>query len=398
MQRSLLATLPLLLATAASQAAQCGAFPQLEVTTLPGQCAAVLATGFKFPRGVQPMANGDIYVVDMGNWEPRRGTLWRLRPAAQGYARTALFQRLDRPNGITAGPDGWLYVGVVGGIFRFDPANPQASRQDVIGGASGVTPLPGKGRHLLTSMRFDRSGDLYVNIGSASDHCESPEGKAPDTGKPCAEAEGNEALGSIRKYSLRWPGGSVRTWETYARGLRNSMAMAVHPASNALWQADNARDAIQAAMPGLKNDNDLPHDELNLVERGRHYGWPYCFDQNRASPEYPKADCRPYNAPDRLLPAHAAPLGMLFYTGALLPQNSLVISYHGYRQHGHRVVALMPDKGGAPLGKSIDVISDWGPKPQQEMGAPVDIKQGADGSLYIVEDRSKRLIRLQQAR
>lgn len=398
----LAASLPLLLwlpLSAAHAAGTCGNFKRLAVTTPAGFCAAVLANGFKFPRGIQPLPGGALVVVDMRSWEPKQGRVWLLKPGAAGqYEHVLLLKGLDRPNGIVAGPDGLLYLGLVGRIVRFDVNNPETTLTDVIGGKSGVAPLPGLGRHLLTTMRFDARGDLYVNVGSASDHCETADGKAPLAGKPCAEAEGPNALGAIRKYTMQWPAATVKGWEVYASGLRNSMALAVHPVSGALWQADNARDFIQAAMPGLANDNDLPHDELNLVQRGVHYGWPYCYDANRASPEYPGADCKPYRAPTRLLPAHAAPLGMTFYTGSRFPAlytNSLIVGYHGYRAHGHRLVALLPDAKGAPLGKSVDLIKGWGSKPGQGMGAPVDVKQGPDGNIYLVEDRTGRVVRLQ---
>ncbi|MRW92930.1 glucose dehydrogenase [Duganella sp. FT80W] len=386
----------LLAAWLQAQAADtCGGFPRLDVSTPGGFCAAVLADGFKFPRGIQPLPNGDLVVVDMRNWEPNRGSVWLLKAAAGNYERIRLLSGLDRPNGIVQGPDGLLYLGLVGRVIRFDPRHPGAV-EDVIGGDSGVARLPGLGRHLLTTMRFDAQGNLFVNVGSASDHCEDQDGKAPPPSQRCAEAEGPQALGVIRKYTMAQ--GKVVSWENYATGLRNSQALAIHPVTGAMWEADNARDFIQAAMPGLANDNDLPHDELNLIRRGANYGWPYCYDDNRASPEYPQADCKPYAAPARLLPAHAAPLGMTFYTGSAYPaayKNSLIIGFHGYRDHGHRLVAILPDRNGAPLGKMYELIGDWGPKHKQPMGAPVDIKQGPDGNIYLVEDRTGRVVRLQ---
>ncbi len=90
---------------------------------------------------------------------------------------------------------------------------------------------------------------------------------------------------------------------------------------------------------------------------------------------------------------------MLFYTGKAFPpqyQRSLIVGLHGYRQHGHRIVALMPDKAGAPLGKMVDLVSGWRTGPHST-GAPVDVRQGADGFLYIADDRNGMLLRLQYA-
>lgn len=386
------ATLP------AGAAETCGGLPRLAATTPPGFCVAVLAEGLKFPRGVLPLPNGDILVADMGNWEPNQGSLWRLTKTATGYDKTQVMKKLDRPNGIVQGPDGLVYVGVIHRVFRFDPRNPEGTLMDVIGGASKVAPLPGEGRHLLTTMRFGPDNNLYVNIGSRTDHCESADGKAPDAAKSCLEAEGKEPLGAIRAYEMTWPAGAIKSWRTYASGLRNSMALAFHPASGKLWQAENSRDAINAAMPQLKNDNDLPHDELNLIEAGQRYGWPYCYDNNLASPEYPGAKCAGYRAPLRLLPAHAAPLGMVFYTARRFPEqyrNSLIIGYHGYRAQGHRLVALLPDKAGQPLGKSVDLITGWVRKGKQGPGAPVDVKLGPDGFIYMADDHNGTVLRLQ---
>lgn len=387
-----------LAAGSAGAADTCGGAPRLVVNTPPGFCAGIIGQGFKFARGVQPMADGSVLVVDLGGWQPDQGSLWRLKPGAAGFQKTLLMKKIDRPNGIVLGPDGLVYVGAIKRIFRFDPRDPEGTVKDVIGGNSGTPALPGIGRHPLTAMRFDAKGDLYVNVGSGSDHCEDKDGKAPDGGKPCAEASGPNALGVLRKYTMQWPAGTVKRWEVHATGLRNSMALALHPTTHALWQGENSRDAIQAAIKGLKNDNELPHDELNLIEPKGNYGWPYCYDNNVASPEYPKAACAAYRAPQRLLPAHAAPLGMTFYTGAMFPaqyKNSLIVGYHGYREHGHRLVALLPDANGAPLGKSIELISGWTARPKQSAGAPVDVKQGPDGAIYLVEDRSGRVVRLQ---
>jgi glucose/arabinose dehydrogenase len=77
---------------------------------------------------------------------------------------------------------------------------------------------------------------------------------------------------------------------------------------------------------------------------------------------------------------------------------ALIIAYHGYRKHGHRIVAFPADARGMPTGDSLDVVYGWDRQKSQPMGAPVDIKQAADGAFYITEDRNGTLLRLVQLR
>jgi len=188
----------------------------------------------------------------------------------------------------------------------------------------------------------------------------------------------------------------VTQWKTYASGLRNSMALAVHSDSGALLQGENSRDNIHRRMPGVENDEDLPHDELNLIEEGGRYGWPYCYDDGKASPEYSTADCSRYRMPLLLIAAHAAPLGMTYYFGNLLPESrgALIVGYHGYRAKGHRIVVFETDRGGLPSGKSSELVAGWDAVDGRPMGAPTDLKASADGALYVTEDRNGTVLRI----
>jgi glucose/arabinose dehydrogenase len=381
-------------AAPAGDRATCDGLPRLQVSTAPGFCLGLVASGMRAPRGLQVLGNGDIVVTDMGGWQAGRGRVWLIRNIAGRYEKAVLFDHLDRPSSVAVAPNGSVFVGMVKRVVRFDPSSPRPTLTDVIGGASLVPALPGSGRHLLPSLLFDPFGNLFVNVGSGSDHCEDEDGRMHGDVR-CVEREGSAARAMIRKYTLQWPAGTVQGWAVYARGLRNSMAMAFDR-TGSLWQGENGRDAINAAMPGLSNDDELPHDELNLVERAADYGWPYCYDENRSSPEYPKANCSVYRAPRRLLPAHAAPLGMTFYAGSAYPRaynGSLVITYHGYRKHGHRLVALLPDRSGAPFGKSVDLVLGSREK-GRGFGAPVGVSLGKDEKLYLTDDHDGIVARL----
>lgn len=371
-----LLSLAFLVGLSLASAQTCAGLPKLAVTTPNGFCVGIISRDLRFPRGLLPLPSGEILVVEMAGWNPNQGSLARLRKQGTRYQIQRLFSGLDRPNGIALGPDGLVYVGEVGRIFRFDPKAAQPRKEYIIGG------LPGNGRHPLTQMVFDRAGNLFVNVGSASDNCQQ------DRGKPaCAEAQRN---GLIRKYTFLWPQGSVRGWSIYATGLRNSMALAVHP-SGTLLQGENSRDAIQAADPRI-SDEAHPADELNVVLQGAHYGWPYCYENGKNAPEFPRYNCAQTRHPTLLLPAHAAPLGMTY----LNPQSEygpdwLVVGYHGYRKTGHRLVAFRVDGRGIPRGPPIELIANW-VFPDGKLGAPVDVKVGADGKIYITDDRNGMLL------
>ncbi len=68
------------------------------------------------------------------------------------------------------------------------------------------------------------------------------------------------------------------------------------------------------------------------------------------------------HAPTLLLPPHAAPLGMIVYDGPMFPvlKGQAVITFHGYRDQGHRLVALPIDAHGNPTGPLTDLIFKLG--------------------------------------
>lgn len=370
-------------------AGDCGGFPRVAVRTAPGSCVGLVAAHLGFARGVAVLG-GDVYVADMGGWRKAHGRVLRLGEGGHAAPQTVL-DGLDQPNALVPGPHGTLYVGVLGAVLAFDPraADPRAGLRVVVSG------LPVDGRHPLPALAPAPDGSLFVNVGSASDNCRQAGGAPPDPAQPCPETLESPPRGAILRVVPGAQPVDARGAEVYARGLRNSMALAVLP-SGALFAAANARDAIDQADPALA-DAELPHEPLLRVERGADYGWPYCYDDLRPSPEYPHFDCASRRAPERLLPAHAAPLGMLLYRGAALPDldGRLLVAYHGYRANGHRLVAVSLDAQGRPAGEPRDLVYGWdGGMPGHPRGAPVGLCEAPDGSVLITEDHNGTLLRL----
>jgi glucose/arabinose dehydrogenase len=408
----------------------CDGLPRLaNLKTPPGVCVGLAASGFTFARGVGELANGDLIVAEMGGWAKDRGGVWLLRRNAdKSYSKVKLNTTIDKPSGVAIGPDGLPYIGTPDAIYRFDPyaatlktdPSKKLPKTGPLGAVDAwkqpalklvVKNLPGDirpdgqsgARHPLKKMVFDNKDPwtLYVNVGSASDACEQGTSPPPNP-MPCPEAEGDSARGGIRKYVLDGPDHTATTFKTIAHGLRNSMALVVHPTSNLLVQGENSRDTINKYDQSLTaQEGDLPHEELNVIQDGAHYGWPYCIDNGMPNPEYRgHVDCSQYKNPAMILPGHVAPLGLAYYTGSMFPeayQGQLLVTFHGYREYGHRLVLVPVDANGAPGGGELkDVIRGWeksadGKDPQ---GAPVDVLVAKDGSLILTEDKNGTVLRV----
>lgn len=376
----------------------CDGLPRVNVKTPKGICVGLVSSGdsMVMPRSIMSYEN-EFFITDMGGWVANRGKVYRLKKVNDSYQLETALQPsgfpaskrylMDKPHGLALGKDGKIYVGAAGTIFRFDPkAQDLYKSVEVL-----IEGLPADGRHPLKSILFDAEGRLLVNIGSSTDNCQEEKGN-----KVCSEAEGNEGRGLIRRYSFNSKGNIDSHFEILARGLRNSVAMALHPETHEIFQGENSRDYIQKANPHLDDENE-PNEELNILQEGKNYGWPYCYDDKKVSPEFSNHSCEDTEKPFMLWPAHAAPLSMFFYTGNHLPSwyhHKLIVAFHGYRAKGHRIVAFDQDEHGRPTGSPLNLVYGWENQGQQAMGTPVSLTMASDGSIFLTEDKSKKILRI----
>jgi glucose/arabinose dehydrogenase len=374
----------------------CGPFPGVQATTVDGWCLGqVTATDakLKMPRtivGVGTATDPQFLVVDMGSWEPKQGKLLLLSVSANGKTSTLkeLLTGLDRPHGLRRGPDGLYYLGEASRISRFTWAAGQVIVLQTV-----VDKLPSEGRHPLKEFVFGSDKNLYINVGAATDRCTGSGSKVlvALNGVPqCSEMQGSQAQAAVYKAQMRWPAGQVESLMPFATGLRNSMALVAH-SSGAVLQAENNIDYPDEAFPA---------EEINLLKQGAHYGWPGCVENRKPLAGVAKSSCAKTTAPVMLVPAHAAPLHMqysntTFANNAGQSQQGLVVSFHGYRASGQRIVRYNVQADGTPIGKPLELIHHWqagananGAKP----GAPVGWAEDDKGNLWIADDRNHMIV------
>ena len=304
----------------------------------------------------------------------------------QGYRAERYAEGLAQPTALAFGPDGRLYVALLSGEIVVI-AGPGATPQNYISGLerplglvwrnadlyimsqgtlsvfpnSGV--MAGKRRDLLSNIPtagmqnnnlvLGADDWLYVGIGSLCDHCQ------PD----------NQISGQIRR--LR-PDGSG--WQTYATGLRNAFGLTVAP-DGTLWGTDNGREGLPSG---------LPPEELNRIVAGGDYGWPRCYG-NRI-PDLQSGgtaqNCAKTIPPVATFPAHASPVGLVFYTGdAFAPDDNgalfvgLAGSWDRSAGVGRRIMRVRLHRD-APA-----ETSDW----STGWGRPVGLINTPDGALLIAD-------------
>ena len=170
--------------------------------------------------------------------------------------------------------------------------------------------------------------------------------------------------------------------EIYASGLRNSVGLSWHPVTDELWATDNGRDWL--------GDN-LPPDEINIIKVGKDYGWPYCYGDKVADPEFNNSEkCKSTISPAVELQAHSASLGLTFYDGEMFPpeyKGDLFVAFHGSWNRsiptGYKVIRVKM-KDGIPQGIE-DFAYGW-MTATKRLGRPVDVLVGTQGELFVSDD------------
>ncbi|MCR5875321.1 sorbosone dehydrogenase family protein [Phenylobacterium sp. J426] len=371
------------------------------VPTAPsGFTVTALATDLQIPRQMLVLPNGDILVA-----EGRGGGAPRLRPKdviagvikkqgntkvesgdritllrdadndGRAEVRTVFVDGLDAPYGL-AFVNGYLYVANQDALVRFPY---QEGQTRITASPEEVTKLPAALNHHWTkAMTASADGQtLYVGIGSNSN-------------------VGERGMAVEEERAVIWaidPTTGAR--RTVARGIRNPTALAIEPATSALWAVVNERDEIGPQ---------LAPDYLTSVREGGFYGWPYSYwGKNldpRVKPQKPELVATAIT-PDYALGSHVAALGLSFATqggfGGTYAEGAFIGQHGSWNRQdlaGYKVV-WTPFSAGRPSGPPVDFVTGFLTEEGRARGRPVGVTfDPAKRILLVADDLSNTVWRV----
>ncbi len=217
-----------------------------------------------------------------------------------------------------------------------------------------VRKLPGSSVHNGCRIRFGPDGKLYVTSGDAADR-EQAQDRSSLAGK-ILRLNDDGSIPSDNPFS----GSPV-----YALGLRNPQGIDWHPSSGLLFETEHGPSGFDGPGGG---------DEVNIIERGKNYGWPEIHHKmKKAGMETPLLEYSPA----------VAPASGVFYTGDTFPQFKNNFFFGCLR--GQKIVrVLLDDKDPRKVVRQESLI-------ETEFKRIRDITVGPDGCLYFsTSNRDRR--------
>ncbi len=381
--------------------------------TLPsGFCAVIVADHIGPARQLVVAPNGDVFVA-IANSRAKKGGVMALRDTTgDGTADVQVQFGGNGGNGIALVGQS-LYFAPNDAVLRY--TLPSGALQPTGGPDTVVTGLPDQGGHTAKSIALNKSGDLFVNIGSRTNACQQEDRTPGSPGvSPCGERDTRAGIWQFyASRLLQGPGAG----QHYATGLRNVVALTVDPATNNVYGLQHGRDQLFDNWPKLFTQEysaENPGEEFVQIKSGDDYGWPYCFyatDQKRLvlAPEYggdgKKIElCAQKKTPVAVFPGHWAPDGVVIYRGSQFPakyRGGAFIAFHGswnrapLPQAGYNVTFLPLGGDGGPVPETFaDGFAGATPQPGTAPHRPTGITTGPDGSLYVSDDAGGRIWRI----
>jgi glucose/arabinose dehydrogenase len=396
------------------------------ITLPPGFCATVFADKLGHPRHLAVAPNGVVYV---NTWSgryfhndtpPPGGFLIALRDTkGDGLASDVVRFGPTAADGNAGGTgiaiyNGFIYAETNDRIVRYKlPVSaiaPAGTPETVVSG------LPLSGDHPMHPLAIDQHGALYVDLGSATNSCQS-QNRMPDVSgnNPCTELE---TRAGIWRYDANRLDQHFSPAQRFATGLRNGEGISFDSAGR-IFATQHGRDQLGQNWSRLytpAQGADLPAEELVQLRQGADFGWPECYYDDAQhklvlAPEYggdgrkTVGVCAQKQPPVAAFPGHWAPNAMVIYEGGQFPsayKDGAFIAFHGSwnrapePQGGYNVV-FQPLAGGEASGPFVvfaDGFAGGHMDPGQAAHRPTGLAIAPDGAMYIADDRGGRIWRV----
>jgi glucose/arabinose dehydrogenase len=287
------------------------------------------------------------------------------------------------PNGPCFSKDGFLYVVEQNRVVEYPAAEFFYESPDVVPNA--IVPegelIPKEEEsynHTARPCRIGPDNKLYIQLGQPYN------------------VPGKDKLDLYHKTGMM---GVIRmdrdgkNREVYATGLRNAVGMDFNPKDKTLWSNDNQVDGM---------GDDQPPGEMNRIARkGLDFGFPWYGGGHTRTNEF-KNDTPPAGVvfPEVEQVAHAADLGLTFYTGTMFPakyRGAIFSTQHGSWNRtvpaGARLMVTFLKEDGHVAGKSEPFAEGWNENGYY-LGRPVDVAELHDGSILVSDDLVGALYRI----
>jgi len=301
--------------------------------------------------------------------------------------------KFDIPAGACYSPDGFLFIAERNRVMMFPAAeyfmeSPDTVAIAIVKQGELIPPEEESYNHTARACVIGPDNRIYITLGQ-------PFNVTPP-----------EKLDLYRKWGI---GGIVsfnrdgKDRKVVLTGMRNSSGLDFNPKDHSLWFTDNQVDGMGDEIPpGELNKVPAPNGKLHL---GGWYGFPYYGGGSTRTDEYkgkaiPKELASIYVKPQVEMIAHAADLGMMFYTGNMFPakyHNAIFSTQHGswnaVKPRGARVMVTYLDaKGNAA--KTEPFAEGWMNEQGVYLGRPVDVRQYVDGSILVADDKAGAIYRI----
>ena len=316
----------------------------------------VLTKGLKSPQFIESDDKDNLFVTDN-----KANALWVISEKDRNNPKIVD----SKLNGVTSifYYNGLVYIATENKIIRYTDIQSDGSYKEK---KILIDNLPKPKKDLYHTI-IVHNNRIYIGISADCESCQPRD----------------KRLGSIMSYSI-----DGKDEKLFARGVKQISDMQVY--DNKLIVTDIGR---------LNINNQMPMVEINKIEEGKDYGWPYCYGYMNIDPKYTeKSDfCKNKAEP----PITELPKGTGVAGLSLIPNNfyknftdNYVFIYQGGQQNsipkGYKVVIKDIYKNSA----TKNFITGWLLENGNSWGSPKGVTFDNKGAMIITDQKNGLLYKV----